>query len=226
MPRALVVADEVDERLWTGSVSVRAVDLVLAAGDLPFEYLAHLADTFDCPLVFVPGNHDQDLGGFTRHRGQPMRGGFPVRWPGPPGGVNADGRVVDVAGLRIAGLGGSVRYNNGPNQWTQTQQSHRARRLVRRARFRGWRDGRPVDVLLTHAPPRGVGDRGDLPHQGFDCLHRTVTRLNPEWLLHGHVHPCSGDVLEHRLHDTKVRNVVGRHVMELGWTSAEAAHGS
>jgi hypothetical protein len=39
------------------------VDLVVACGDLPFEYLAHLVDGLDVPLVFVPGNHDPDIEG-------------------------------------------------------------------------------------------------------------------------------------------------------------------
>ncbi|MEU6643698.1 metallophosphoesterase [Saccharomonospora sp. NPDC046836] len=210
MPRALVVADEVDERLWTDCVRSLDVDLILAAGDLEFGYLEYLTSALDQPLVFVPGNHDPDLTGFTRYRGLVLRGGFPAVWPGPAGGTNADGRVVEVAGLRIAGLGGSLRYREGPNQWTQREQARRARRLVRRAGRRG------VDVLLTHAPPRGVGDWEDPPHQGFDCLHRTVERLRPRWLLHGHIHPFGQPPAEHRIGTTRVRNVVGSRVLELG----------
>lgn len=213
--RVLVVADEVEERLRACGVRAE-VDLVLGAGDLPFDYLAFLADALDRPCVFVPGNHDADLSGFTRSGGLWVRAGFPHDWPGPPGGVNADGRVVDVGGLRIAGLGGSVRYNDGPNQWTQAQQARRARRLVRAAQRRRRRDGRGVDVLLTHAPPRGLGDREDLPHHGFDCLHETVEKLQPKWLLHGHIHPYGEHLPERRLGATRVRNVVGAHVLDLG----------
>ncbi|ASR34324.1 metallophosphoesterase [Prauserella marina] len=219
MPRALVVADEVEERLWTGCGPLPSVDLVLAAGDLPFDYLDHLAGSLDCPLVFVPGNHDPDLSGFTRFRGLTLRAGFPVTWPGPLGGGNADARVVDVAGIRVAGLGGSPRYRPGPNQWTQRQQARRARTLVRKALWKGLRAGSlspRVDVLLCHAPPRGVGDRPDPAHQGFDCLHRTVRRLRPRWLLHGHIHPHGERVAEHRMGPTRVRNVVGAHIVELG----------
>lgn len=212
--RALVVADEVDQRWWTCGVRAE-VDLVLGAGDLPFDYLSYLADAVDRPCVFVPGNHDADLTGFTRSGGLWVRAGFPEVWPGPPGGINADGRVVDVAGLRIAGLGGSVRYNNGPNQWTQAQQARRARRLVRAADRRCRKGGHRVDILLTHAPPRGVGDREDPPHHGFDCLLWTIERLRPKWLLHGHIHPYGEHLPEHRLGTTRVRNVVGAQVLDL-----------
>lgn len=212
--KALVVADEVEERLWTSAVHHHPADLVIGAGDLPYLYLEFLAGALDVPCVFVPGNHDPDLSGYTRYGGLSMKDGFPTVWPGPAGGVNADGRIVDVAGLRVAGLGGSVRYNDGPNQWTQRQQARRARRLVRRARFRRWRDGRDVDILLTHAPPRHCGDREDPPHRGFDCLHRTIELLRPKWLLHGHIHPHGEAVPDRRVGETTVRNVVGHRIME------------
>ncbi|MFK0244332.1 metallophosphoesterase [Amycolatopsis azurea] len=212
--KALVVADEVEERLWTSAVRNHQADLVIGAGDLPYEYLEFLAGALDVPCVFVPGNHDPDLSGYTRYGGLSMKDGFPTEWPGPAGGVNADGRVVDIGGLRFAGLGGSVRYNGGPNQWTQRQQARRARRLVRRAGFRQWRDGRGVDVLLTHAPPRHCGDREDPPHRGFDCLHRTIESLRPKWLLHGHIHPHGEPVPDRVIGGTTVRNVVGHRIME------------
>ncbi|MYW92314.1 metallophosphoesterase [Amycolatopsis rubida] len=214
MPKALVVADEADERLWTSAVRSLRVDLVLAAGDLPFAYLEFLAGMLDVPCVFVPGNHDPDLSGFTRYGGLSMKDGFPTEWPGPAGGVNADGRIVDVAGLRIAGLGGSIRYRDGPNQWTQRQQARRARRLERRFRWRKRRDGNGIDVLLTHSPPRHLGDREDPPHQGFTCLHRTIDTLRPQWLLHGHIHPNGEPVPDRVAGRTRIRNVVGYQVME------------
>ncbi|MEW2498968.1 metallophosphoesterase family protein [Amycolatopsis sp. CA-161197] len=214
MPKALVVADEVDERLWTGAVRSLDVDLVVAAGDLPYDYLEFLAGALDVPCVFVPGNHDPDLSGYTRYGGLSMKDGFPTEWPGPAGGINADGRVVDVAGLRFAGLGGSIRYNDGPNQWTQRQQSRRARGLERRAKWRRRRDGREVDVLLTHSPPLHLGDREDPPHRGFACLHRTIATLRPSWLLHGHIHPHGEPVPDRVVGTTRVRNVVGHRIME------------
>lgn len=214
MPKALVVADEADERLWTSAVRSLRVDLVVAAGDLPFAYLEFLAGMLDVPCVFVPGNHDPDLSGFTRYGGLSMKDGFPTEWPGPAGGINADGRIVDVAGLRIAGLGGSIRYRDGPNQWTQHQQARRARRLERRFRWRKWRDGNGIDILLTHSPPRNLGDREDPPHQGFTCLHRTIETLRPQWLLHGHIHPHGEPVPDRVAGHTRIRNVVGYQVME------------
>ncbi len=220
--RVLAVSDEVDESLLADRGAGRDADLILACGDLPFEYLGRLMDDLDRPLVFVPGNHDPEVSGYrTGRSGLVVRAGLPATPPWPPGAVNADGRVVDVAGLRIAGLGGSLRYREGPNQYSERQQARRARALARRAAWRRHRDGRPVDVLITHAPPQGVGDGDDPPHRGFACLHSLAARLRAGLLLHGHVHPYGAAEPDRSMGATVVRNVVGRHLFDV--PVAEAA---
>jgi len=77
------------------------------------------------------------------------------------------------------------------------------------------RDGHGVDVLLTHAPPRGAGDREDRAHQGFDALNRLTRRLQPPLLLHGHIHPDDQPIRPRRLGSTVVLNVVGRHLLDI-----------
>lgn len=216
MPKVLSVSDEIVEPLWTDWVHKKAGDVavVLGAGDLPFDYLEYLSNELNKPCVYVPGNHDADLSGYER-RGLWIRDGLPVEWPGPEGAVNADGQVVDVAGLRIAGLGGSIRYNDGPNQWTERQQARRAAKVSRMAGRRQRRDGRRVDVLLTHSPPKDCGDREDPPHRGFACLHTAVERMRPRLLLHGHIHPHGQPVPDRELGKTRVVNTVGYRILEL-----------
>jgi calcineurin-like phosphoesterase family protein len=212
----LAVSDEVDDALLADAHAVRQVQLIVACGDLPFEYLGELMNLLDVPLVFVPGNHDPDISGYHMSRaGLPLRAGLPARPPWPDGAICADRRVVDAAGLRVAGLGGCRRYSGGPNQYTEWQQARRARALARRAWWRRARDGRGVDVLLTHAPPAGAGDGADPPHQGFRALHGLIARLQPAMLLHGHVDPHGLPPGDHRLGRTVVRNVVGRHLLEV-----------
>ena len=212
----LAVSDEVDDALLADWHAVRRPQLIVACGDLPFEYLGQLMNRFDAPLVFVPGNHDPDISGYRIARsGLPLRAGLPARPPWPDGAISAEQRVVDAAGLRLAGLGGCRRYSDGPNQYTERQQARRARGLARRAWWRRVRDGRGVDVLLTHAPPAGVGDASDPPHQGFRTLHRLTARLQPAVLLHGHIHPHGTVPAEHLLGRTVVHNVVGRHLLEI-----------
>lgn len=214
--RVLAVSDEVDESLWRDPHAARGVAAVLACGDLPFDYLRHLMDALDVPLAFVPGNHDPGLAGYRRGRnGLFLRAGLPEEPPWPPGAVNADLAVVDVAGLRIAGLGGCRRYRDGPNQYTDGQQGRRARRLAAAAFLARLRDGRRVDVLLTHAPPAGLGDGTDEPHRGFTALDPLIQRLRPQLVLHGHVHPYGAPAPDRRVGDSVVRNVVGAHVFDV-----------
>lgn len=225
MVRVLAVSDEVDEGLYVDARVARDAELVLACGDLPFEYLGYLMDALRVPLVFVPGNHDPDVSGYRLSRGGlTLRAGMPARAPWPDGAINAEGRVVEVLGLRIAGLGGCLRYHDGPNQYTEGQQRRRAHRLARRARWAA-RDGHHTDVLLTHAPPRGVGDGDDPPHRGFQCLHGLAGSLHVPLLLHGHVHPYGEDTPDLRAGDTVVRNVVGRHLFDVPVTRTRATTG-
>jgi hypothetical protein len=204
--RVLAVSDVVDDALLANSHLARRAELIVGCGDLPFEYLGRLMNTLNAPLVFVPGNHDPDLSGFrTSRAGLTLRAGMPARQPWPDGAVCADGAIVTVAGLRVAGLGGCRRYSEGPNQYTDRQQARRAWRLAARATVARQR----VDVLLTHAPPSGVGDGDDPPHRGFAALHRLVARLRPAALLHGHVDPDARGGREHRMGSTLVRNVTG-----------------
>jgi Calcineurin-like phosphoesterase len=222
--RVLAVSDEVDDALLADLSAVHGAALILACGDLPQEYLGRLMNRLDIPLAFVPGNHDPDMSGYRSSRaGLTLRAGMPARPPWPDGAVNADGRVVDVAGLRVAGLGGCLRYNEGPNQYTDRQQARRALALRTRARWRRFRDGRPVDVLITHAPPRGAGDGDDMPHRGFAALRGLVAALRPAALLHGHVRPVAGPGRPGRLGPTMVCNVTGWRLLRIvpGAASAE-----
>ena len=50
-----------------------------------------------------------------------------------------------------------------------------------------WRAG-GVDMVVTHAPPAGVGDLEDPAHRGFEALCRLLDKYQPAWLVHGHVH--------------------------------------
>jgi hypothetical protein len=176
--------------------------------DLPEDVLLGLLEP-------APGNHDPDLSGYrTSRAGLTLRAGIPVRAPWPDGAVSADGRVVEVAGLRVAGLGGCLRYSPGPNQYTDHQQARRAMALRARARWYRLRRGGGVDVLITHAPPRGAGDGDDPPHRGFTALHGMSGALRPALLLHGHVHPYGSQARPVRLRNgTTVRNVTGWHLM-------------
>jgi uncharacterized protein len=219
MVKVLVVADEEAPNLQDGTLRELAPDLVLAAGDLPWDYLEWIASSLDVPMVFVPGNHDPEIESARQRRnGTWQAGGIICDAPRPHGFVNADQTVVEAAGLRIAGLGGCVRYNKGPHQYTQRQYQRRANRLLRRARTTG-----PVDVVLTHAPPLGLGDGEDGPHVGIDALHRVLERLEPTWHLHGHIHPYGQTMPDRQVGPTTIRNVIPWKVLDVTPKHSEVA---
>jgi hypothetical protein len=211
MVRVLVIADEEAPNLRPHTIRDLDPQLVLAAGDLPWHYLEYVGSCVDAPMVFVPGNHDPAIQRTRRGRnGAYTADGLPCDGPRPHGAVNADVQVLEAAGLRIAGLGGCVRYKPGPHQYTQAEYVRRARRLLRRARRGG-----PVDVLLTHAPPLGLGDGDDKPHEGIAALHTVLERLEPSWHLHGHVHPYGLQMPDRQLGPTTIRNVIPWRMVDI-----------
>lgn len=215
MVRVLAIADELAPALDLAAVRRIAPDLVVGAGDLPWDYLEFFASAVDVPCVFVPGNHDPAVPRTRRSRnGVYTRDGRVIDGPRPYGVRNVDGEVVSVGGLVVAGLGGCVRYNDGPHQYTQREYHRRARRLVRRARRHGGTIG-PVDLLLTHAPPRHLGDEEDPPHHGIEALHGVLDALQPTYHLHGHIHPYGQPRPDRAVGRTTVRNVVPYAVVEI-----------
>jgi len=211
MVRVLAVADEVCDALWGARAAALEPDLVLAAGDLPWDYLEFLASVTDRPVVFVPGNHDPQIERVRKGRnGAYTTDGLPCDGPRPRGATEDDVRVVTAAGLRIAGLGGCVRYKPGANQYTQREFDARARRLLRRAGRGG-----PVDVLLTHAPPLGLGDGADKPHEGIAALHKVLERLRPTWHVHGHIHPYGQRMPDRQVGPTTIRNVIPWRLVDI-----------
>ncbi len=212
MVRVLAVADEESAALTPTRLRELAVDFVVGAGDLAWDYLEYLASATDRPLLFIPGNHDPEVpSAHLARSGAWIHRGIPTWDLRPRGGVNLDTRVTVVAGLRVAGLGGCVRYRPAPNQYDQRQFVTRSRRLLRNVR----RAGGPVDVLLTHAPPAGLGDGDDAPHHGIEALHHVIDRLQPTWHLHGHIHPYGHPTPDRWMGRTTIANVIPYRVLEI-----------
>ena len=83
-------------------------------------------------------------------------------------------------------------------------------------RWKLWRH-KGVDIVVTHAPPAGVGDAFDLAHRGFEALLPFLDKYKPKYLLHGHVHLNYGmDQTRVREYgDTKVINTCQRYVLDI-----------
>jgi Icc-related predicted phosphoesterase len=212
MVRVLAVSDEESTLAYSGVFQYLEPDLIVACGDLPFEYLEFLVTMIGKPLAWVPGNHDPDLNG--RATGNWL-GPLAERQSGPEGCTNVDGRVVDIAGLRIGGLGGSMRYRPGPHQYTENQMRSRSWRLVLAATLKRPRNARRLDLLVTHAPPFGLGDQDDICHRGFPAFSQLIDKARPSIHIHGHIHPHAGSCPDRTLGDTRIVNAVPYKLLEL-----------
>ena len=173
--KILAVSDVVVDSLYSLSVReiTRGVDLVLSCGDLPSGYLEYLVSTLDVPLYYVMGNHGANGG----------------EKPFPDGCENLDGRVIQSQGLLIAGLEGSLRYNERPQyQYTENEMMWKMVRMIPALWWNKIRYGRYLDVLVTHVPPFGIHDGHDLAHTGFRAFLKFIDWFHPDYLLHGHIH--------------------------------------
>ena len=169
-------------------------DLIIACGDLRVPYLEFLVTMARCPLLYVHGNHDD-------------------RFPREPEGcVCIDDCLYEYQGLRILGLGGSYRYGKGRYMYTERQM----RRRIRRLGFRLWRK-KGFDILVTHAPARGINDFDTIPHRGFDCFLELLDRYRPRLFLHGHIHRNYGADIPRRTRrgDTEIVNAYEYTIVEL-----------
>jgi predicted phosphodiesterase len=214
MTRVLAVADEESNLAYGRAFADMRPDLIVACGDLSYDYLEYLVTTLNKPLVYVPGNHDPAVRSSEWHPPMAWVPSFEETVHRPEGCINVDGRVMAVAGLRVAGLGGSFRYSNGPHQYTEQQMRLRCTRLALKSRLARPR-GRRIDVLVTHAPPFGMGDGDDLPHRGFRSFHRLVALTRPRILVHGHVHPYGRPNGDRMLASTTVVNAIAYRLLEM-----------
>ena len=196
--RILLLSDVADKALWDylNRSMLEGVDLVLSCGDLPSEYLSFLTCFTHAPILYVHGNHDED---YAEHP--------------PEGCICVEDRIFVHNGVRILGLGGSFRYKVGSNMYTERQMQRRVLKLQGKL----WRN-KGFDILLTHAPARGVGDQEDLPHRGFATFNALMDRYRPRYMVHGHVHPQYAALhfqRERQYGETTVVNAYKRHYIEL-----------
>lgn len=166
--KILAIADRESKLLWDyyQQGMLDGIDLIISCGDLDPRYLSFLVTMSSVPVLYVHGNHD------TKYESIP-----------PEGCVCIEDTIYVYNGVRILGLGGSMRYKPGAHQYTEREM----RKRVRKLRFSLWRN-RGFDVLVTHAPAYRLNDGEDLPHRGFQAFLGLMEKYRPKFFLHGHVH--------------------------------------
>jgi len=200
--KILCVSDQIDPLIYTNTIKQRFadVDLILSAGDLPLDYLDFIISTLNKPLFFVLGNHHIEEVDTYSH-----------------GATYVDSKVMREAGLIVAGLGGSMRYNKGENQFSDLEMNIRILKLLPALIFNRVFRGRFLDILLTHASPRGIHDKEDKCHKGFKCFLWFIKTFKPRYLVHGHIHLYDlSEVRTTKYLDTLVINAYSHYLIDMG----------
>lgn len=142
-------------------------DLIISCGDLSRHYLEFLVTMAHCPLIYVPGNHDE---AYVKHP--------------PEGCICIDDDIFEYNGVRFLGLGGSYKYRpDGTYMYTENQMKRRIMKLrLKLLKYKG------IDVFVTHAPLYEFGDKEHFPHRGFECFQDLVNKYKPKYMIHGHIH--------------------------------------
>ncbi len=205
--KILALSDRVVEHIHSPQVKelYSDVDLLISCGDLPYSYLEYVVTMLQVPAFFVHGNHDQPeytSDGRTLHE--------------PGGWVNLDGRTESAGPLLLAGLEGSLSYKpDTPYQYSEVEMHSKALRLAPGLMVNRLLNGRCLDILVTHAPPRNIHDGQDLPHRGFEIFLWLMRSFRPRYLLHGHQHVYSPQTARTHYQNTTVINVYPYAVIEV-----------
>lgn len=194
--KILLISDEESAYLWDHYQPGRldGIDLIISCGDLSPDYLSFLVTMGRAPVLYVHGNHD---------------GKYAKR---PPEGCESiEDTIVSIGGLRILGLGGCLRYSQGDHQYSEKEMEARIRRLRRQLKKH-----KGVDLVVSHAPVRGLGDEESYAHRGFDCFRALLDEYKPRYWAYGHVHLRYGmqqRILQHE--GTTLINACERYLLDI-----------
>lgn len=104
--KILLVSDEESKYIWDFFQEEKFddIDLIISCGDLKSEYLSYLATMMHAPVFYIHGNHDN---GYIEKT--------------PDGCECIEDKLITYKGIRILGLGGSMKYKDGPFLYTEKQ---------------------------------------------------------------------------------------------------------
>jgi Icc-related predicted phosphoesterase len=195
--KILVLADVESKYYWDFFTmdKLNDIDLILSAGDLKAEFLSFLATYAKVPILYVHGNHD------ASYETKP-----------PEGCICIEDKIYKYNGIRILGLGGSIRYKNGPHQYTQFEMKSRVAKLKPKIFF-----NRGFDILLTHAPAYHIYDGDDKVHEGFEAFVSLIDKYSPKFFVHGHIHMNYGmnNKRERNYKETRIINAYDHYIIEV-----------
>ena len=194
--KIMAISDQESKLLWDyfDKSYLEGIDLIISCGDLKPQYLSFLATFTTSPVIYVHGNHDD------RYEQTP-----------PDGCICIEDKIFVHNGVRILGLGGSMRYKPGEHQYTERQMRRRVRKLWLKLKYH-----KGFDILVTHSPAFQFNDEEYLPHRGFEVFRTLMEKYKPAYFLHGHVHLNYGRFPRVSTYDeTTVINTFEKYIFEI-----------
>lgn len=162
--KALVFADLhfVDYEVWRKFLSIdhSTFDVIWILGDIDIMFLKSISENFKDKLILgILGNHDYP--GDLEH--------YQIS--------NVHGKKVLIGDLGVIGVEGCVRYKKGHLPlYTQEEIINLLNSLP---------EG---EVVLSHNSPKGIHDKSDIAHEGYEGLIHYMDKHKPKYVLHGHQH--------------------------------------
>ena len=157
-------------------------DLVIACGDISDSLILEAADAFNTTKIFaVKGNHDPA-----------------TVFPKPI--IDLHLHIENNGGVSFGGFNGSWKYK--PRGHFLYEQEEASRMLAGFPR---------VDIFVSHNSPKGVHDKQDDIHFGFEALKSYIEHQKPRLFIHGHQHVNRETVIG----ETCVMGVYGHKIIEL-----------
>ena len=194
--KIMAISDHESKLLWDyfDKSYLEGVDLIISCGDLKPQYLSFLTTFTNAPVLYVHGNHDD------RYNETP-----------PEGCICIEDTIYVHNGVRIMGLGGSMRYKPGKHQYTPAQMRKRVRKMWLKLKF-----NKGFDILVAHSPAYQVNDGEDLPHRGFEVFRTLMDKYKPAFFIHGHVHMNYGRKFPRlsTYNETQVINAFEKYIFE------------
>ncbi len=169
-----------DDDSLIGHLETEPIDLLLCLGDLWDGSIEKAYGAYRPRKTFgVRGNHDTDA-------------------PFAPYVTPLHYTIEDYGGLKFGGFNGSWKYKpRGHHLYEQDEVVRMLKHFPR------------VDVFVAHNSPKGIHERGDDTHQGFEGFLSYIETARPRYFIHGHQH-LNGVT---SIGDTQVIGVFGERIL-------------
>ncbi len=216
--KILCISDQIDPLVYSNGAKeyFKDIDMVLCAGDLAMEYIDYIVTTLNVPTYFVFGNHNLEEFGIYHPNEVNTHYTHHETLKYCHGAIYCGFKVLKNKDILIAGCSGSMKYNNGACQYTETQMKFRLIKMIPRLLFNKIRHGRYLDIFLTHASPEGIHDKKDQCHKGFSSYIWFIKKFKPKLMIHGHIHLYdSQEKRVSELESTTIINAFSHYTVEL-----------